>query len=396
VDQARNAEYEVSRAQFPAMRLFQVKRTIAMEPAKDVEVDIPWSECSPEVVPTFSAVGYFFGRELYQTYHIPIGLIHTSWGGTPAEAWTSPVSLRDYPVFQPILDRFAESLPGYDQKYAAWEKELAAWQKTAERLRAEGKDPGRAPGMPYGPKNPHAPSGLYNGMINGLIPYAVTGAIWYQGESNAGRAYQYRRLFSTMIRSWRDAWGQGDFPFLFVQLANYQERKSEPVMEEWAELREAQVHALQLPNVGMAVTIDLGEADNIHPRNKQEVGRRLALAAREIAYGEDVVHSGPMYHDMTVQNSTIRLRFTSTGSGLTALDGPLTGFAVAGIDRVFHWADAVIDRDAVVLSCPQVPHPVAARYAWANNPACNLYNREGLPASPFRTDDWKGNTADKQ
>ena len=231
------------------------------------------------------------------------------------------------------------------------------------------------------------PSALYNAMIAPLIPYGITGTIWYQGEANASRAYQYRELFPKMIEDWRVRWGQGYFPFLFVQLANFMERRDQPTESDWAELREAQLMTLDYPNTGMAVTIDIGEADDIHPRNKQDVGKRLALAARKISYGQDIVHSGPIYKSMQIKDDKIILSFDHVGSGLVAEGDKLTGFAIAGEDGQFFWAEAEIQGDDVIVSSPHVPAPVAVRYGWADNPVCNLYNEEGLPASPFRTKD---------
>jgi sialate O-acetylesterase len=230
-------------------------------------------------------------------------------------------------------------------------------------------------------------------MIAPIAGYTLRGAIWYQGESNAGEAHAYRTLFPAMILDWRIRWREGSFPFLFVQLANWRQRKPQPTASDWAELREAQLMTLALPDTGMAVTVDVGEADDIHPRNKQDVGRRLALAARHLAYGEDLVYSGPIYRSMEVEGNEVRLSFDHVGSGLAARDGEeLVGFAVAGEDRQFAWADARIEGDKVVVSSDLVPSPVAVRYAWADNPACNLVNEEGLPASPFRTDTWPGIT----
>jgi sialate O-acetylesterase len=230
-------------------------------------------------------------------------------------------------------------------------------------------------------------------MIEPLIPYAIRGVIWYQGESNAGRAYQYRELFPRLIRDWRKRWNQGDFPFLFVQLANFMSVKDQPAEDSWAELREAQLLALSEPNTGMVVAIDIGDADDIHPKNKQEVGRRLALNALKIAYKQDVVASGPIYASMQTEGDTMHLQFINIADGLFIKNGEdLKGFAIAGEDRVFRWAEATIDGDTVILWHPQIKNPVAARYAWASNPICNLYNSAGLPASPFRTDDWPGIT----
>ena len=236
------------------------------------------------------------------------------------------------------------------------------------------------------------PAGLFNGMIAPLIPYAIRGAAWYQGESNARKAYQYRRLLPALIKSWRKAWGEGDFQFLIVQLPNYGAHGVQADENAWAELREAQLMALQVPNTGLAVTIDLGEADDLHPHQKAEVGRRLALWALGTTYGGDIVYSGPLYDAMKIENSRIRLSFKHVAGGLEARRGTLRGFAIAGADKRFHGAEAIIDGNTVLVSSPEVSDPVAVRYAWGGNPDCNLYNQEGLPASPFRTDDWPGVT----
>jgi len=233
------------------------------------------------------------------------------------------------------------------------------------------------------------PTVLYNAMINPLLPYGIRGAIWYQGESNAGRAMQYRKLFKALINDWRDAWGQGNFPFYFVQLANFMKRSNKPTDDSWAHLREAQTMALELPNTGMAVTIDIGNAKDIHPKNKQEVGRRLALNALAKTYGKDIPYSGPMYKSMKNEGSKIRLQFTNTDKGLKVKgDKHLKGFAIAGKDKKFVWAKAKIDGNEVVVWNSKIKNPVAVRYAWASNPLCNLYNGADLPASPFRTDTW--------
>ena len=246
---------------------------------------------------------------------------------------------------------------------------------------------------PGPPARANRPMVLFNGMIAPLIPYGIRGAIWYQGENNASRAYRYRSLFPALIKDWRAHWNQGDFPFFFVQLANYQNVRIKPADSDWAELREAQLLTLSEPNTGMAVCIDIGEADDIHPKNKQEVGRRLALNALNLVYDQDVVYSGPLYRKMRVEGNKIRLSFDHIDDGLTAKDGDkLTGFSIAGSNKKFVWADAEIDGETILVSSPAVPVPVAVRYAWASNPVCNLYNGAGLPASPFRTDSWNGVT----
>lgn len=248
-------------------------------------------------------------------------------------------------------------------------------------------------GRPSPPARQHTPTVLFNAMISPLIPYAMRGAIWYQGESNAGRAYQYRDLFPAMITDWRNQWGQGDFPFFFVQLANFMQAQTDPNEQNpWPELREAQTMTLSLPNTGMATIIDIGEADDIHPRNKQDVGLRLALNALHIAYDQDLVYSGPMYTNHERVDNTIVVTFDHIGGGLEAKGGALNGFTIAGEDQQFVWADARIEGNQIIVSSSRVAEPVAVRYAWANNPNATLYNAEGLPASPFRTDNWPGVT----
>ncbi|MGH7601070.1 MAG: sialate O-acetylesterase [bacterium] len=264
-----------------------------------------------------------------------------------------------------------------------------AFSLTGEWRYQLGADLQKLPPRPALANTPNRPTVLYNAMIAPLVPFAMRGAIWYQGESNAGRAHQYRTLFPLLIKDWRARWGQGDFPFLFVQLANYQPVAKEPVDDSWAELREAQTMTLTLPKTGMAVTIDIGDADDIHPGNKQDVGKRLALNARRLVYGENITYSGPIYKSMKIEGNHIRLFFDHAQDGLMSKGGDnLHGFAVAGADRKFIWAEAMIDGKTVVVSSSQIAKPVAVRYAWATNPVCNLYNRAGLPASPFRTDAW--------
>ena len=393
VQASANPKEEIAEADYPKIRLFTVKRTVAEKPQSDCEGN--WSECSPDTVPGFSAVAYFFGRELHKQLNVPIGLIHTSWGGTPAEAWTRRGVLEANADCAPILKRYDDAVARYPQARKEYEQKLLEWKETAEKAMAEEKRPPRRPGAPFGPGNPHSPAGLYNGMIAPLIPYGIQGAIWYQGESNAGRAYQYRTLFGGMIKNWRDDWGQGKFSFLFVQLANFMKVKPEPDESAWAELREAQSMTLALPKTGMAVIIDIGEAADIHPKNKQDVGKRLALWPLAKTYGKKLVYSGPIYKSMKVDDGSIILSFDHVGGGLVAKgDDTLKGFAIAGADRKFVWADAKIDGNTIVVSSDKVSEPAAVRYAWADNPVCNLYNKESLPASPFRTDDWPGVTVD--
>ncbi len=538
VANSNDAAEEIAAADHPGIRLFDVPRTMATQPAETLPPgNAGWMVCSPETIAAFSAVGYFFGRDLNQTLDVPIGLIGTYWGGTNVEAWTSLGALADDPALAekakavPDLDLEKEQAAGNEQAMTwrshfseldkgkrgdaypwssgmdrmAWqpievpglweesgEDELAGlngvvWFRTsfdlpatlagkaaqlhlgpiddsdmtwvnailvgktyddytqlrtydvpADALRSgantlivrvedyagggglygepgqmflevEGEKiplqgnwgyrvgfeaEGQQPGARFGPNS--YPTMLYNAMIHPILNYGIKGAIWYQGESNAGRAYQYRRLFPMMIEDWRAKWGQGDFPFLFVQLANFMAPAEEPKPSAWAELREAQDMTLSLPNTAMASAIDIGEPDDIHPRNKQEVGRRLALAAKNRVYGMDVVPTGPRFESVEFRDGAAYVRFDHVGEGLKVKNkyGYLQGFTLAGADQTFHWAKAeLLDNHTVRVFSDAVQSPVAVRYAWADNPnLANLYNSEGLPANPFRTDDWKGST----
>jgi len=495
-----------------------------------------WKECSPETVPGFSAVAYFYGRHLHNNLDIPIGLIQTAWGGTIVEAWTSAATLKEIPEFTEMVKYIESDETTYEEKLVAAKKNQAEWPDKIEKLLIDkgtqnqgfqnkdfntddwktmelpkiweeleiyvdgvvwfskdinvpeswqgedlilslgkindyditwfnGKKVGRGTevhesrnykipsslvnkgqnrivvqvldignvGGIYGPAvemkltikdksislignwkykidpikievkampkkldqntGANRPTVLYNAMIKPLLPYGIKGATWYQGESDAERAYQYRNLFSSMIKDWRNVWGQGDFPFIFVQLANFMKVIEQPVEHSWAELREAQTMALELPNTGMAVTIDIGDAIDIHPTNKQDVGKRLALNALAKVYEKDIAYSGPMYNSMELEGSKIRLKFSNTNDGLKIMGNKdLKGFAIAGADKKFVWAEAKIEGNEVVVWSPEIENPVAVRYAWASNPTCNLYNGADLPASPFRTDEWKGIT----
>jgi len=534
----KNADEEIAAANYPNLRLFFQPKKVSADPLDATGGS--WMTCTPDNLKAdgdwagFSAVAYFFGKKLQTDLSIPIGLIHTSWGGTPAQAWTSAKELGDkLPEFKPFLaqldaaraakkqaaqsqtDMFAAwykkndpgsaTDPGWaatDVNDADWKsmnvpeffqksgfpefnnqmsvvwfrKEIdlpaesvsqdatlrfmvddndAAWvngvkvgatdgynvprkYKLPANLLKPGKNviairvtdtsnPGGIWGDPAGlaldlgdhpislagswrlklgtvistqnplpatiQDNPNFPTVLYNGMIQPIIPYAVKGAIWYQGESNAGQAYQYRTLLPTMIDSWHHNWGQGDFPFLIVQLAGFGDKQIHPGDDAWAELREAQwMTAQKVRNAGIATAIDIGESADIHPKNKQEVGRRLALVAEAKTYRMKVEYSGPVYHSMKIENGAIRLMFDHAEGGLTAKGDPIVGFAVAGDDHKWFWADAKIDGNTVAVSSAQVPHPVAVRYSWASYLESNLYNQAGLPAFPFRTDTWPGVT----
>jgi sialate O-acetylesterase len=390
-----NYQDEIARADHPRLRMFTVEKAVAARPQPDVKGF--WVAAHPLTVGQWSAVGYFFGRNLLDTLNVPVGLIHSSWGGTPAESWTSRATLESEPEFRSILEAGTKLLGPYPKVFQDFAQQLAQWRQDSDRAEAAGAPVPTAPTAPDDPRrNPWRPSGLFNAMIMPLTPYAIRGAIWYQGESNADRPAQYRKLFPAMIGDWRRAWEEGDFPFLFVQLANWGIYSPH---SNWPELREAQLKTLSVPRTGMAVTIDIGDGSDIHPRDKQDVGHRLALAAQAIAYGRDVIYSGPIYESMTVEGEKIRLHFKYDYAGLMVKNiytPELRGFEIAGADRNFVSGEAKIEGATVVVRSAAVPHPVAVRYGWGMNPWCNLYNRAGLPASPFRTDDWEDASPEKQ
>ncbi len=350
-------QQEVQDADQPMIRILKVKKAISGRPQCDfVSASGGWQECSSSTVAdNFSAAAYFFARNLREAFpEVAIGLVDATWGGTIVESWSSPEAMARVPDLADTLRRYA-ALP---------------------------------PDAPL--KDPNKPSLLFNAMIHPLLAMAFRGVIWYQGESNNRRAWQYRTLFPAMIEDWRAQFAHPGMPFLYVQLANYMAVADQPGESSWAELREAQAMALRLPATGMAVAIDIGDANDIHPKNKQEVGRRLALLALAKVYHKDVICQGPVYKGCRVEGKKVVLSFDTK---LEARDGgELKGFAVVGSDRVFHWAEAQIRGDKITVFSSKVPDPVAVRYGWANNPVCNLVNEAGLPASPFRTDDWPGIT----
>ncbi|MFN7921351.1 MAG: sialate O-acetylesterase [Bryobacteraceae bacterium] len=387
--QVNNAEQEMSSANYPNIRLFRVPLKTSDAPQMDVEAK--WEVCTPDSVKGFSAVLYFFGRGLHKQMNVPFGLIQTAYGGTPVQAWTSREALHSDPALFPMIaewNRAVSEFPEASAKYHAAMKEY-------DIAKRDGKSDARRPVAPRGPGHAHQPSGLYNAMVHPLVPYTIKGAIWYQGESNASRveAPIYRRAFETMIQDWRTRWGIGEFPFFWVQLANF-EKAGSP--KDWVLVQEEQTKTLELRNTAQAVINDIGEPGDIHPKNKQDVGARLALAARHIAYREtQVVYSGPRFKMATREAATtgdrgikMRVWFDSVGGGLKARSGALKGFEVAGPDKQFHAAEARIDGQTIVVSSPDVAEPVAVRYAWAANPDANLVNAEGLPASCFRSVSW--------
>ena len=374
-------EAATAAANFPEIRHFLVKQTVSTNPLS--EVSGSWQVCSPETVTNFSAVGYFFGRDLHKALGVPVGLLHVSWGGTPAETWTRKEAFETNSLLAPILARYTNDIATYSARLAKYQSDeprlKEEYTNAVAKALAEAKPTPRPPSPPKDPlKWQNSPSMLFNGMLHPVIPYAMRGVIWYQGESNSGRAKEYRDLFPAMIADWRTLWGEGNFPFLFVQLAPY--RGTGP------EIRESQLLTLaKSTNTAMVVTTDHGAANDIHPTEKEPVGQRLALAARALAYGDRIEYSGPLFSEARFRGTNAIVSFTHVGTGLVAKDGDLKGFEVAGSDGKFVPATAVIDGLTVVASSPEVPVPSAVRYGWTNVPEVNLFNAAGLPASPFRS-----------
>ena len=351
---------EVEKAEYPGIRFCAVPQVLGLKEQNDILAK--WTTCNPQTAMSFSAVGYFFGSKLHTELDVPIGLISSNWGGSSAEAWVSPeVINRDFP-------EFGDSVGRYD----GWIEQAGETYKGKEK--------------PKG-LNHRCPSVLYNSMLRPLMPFSFRGVVWYQGESNVKQPEQYQKLFPALIRDWRDRWDIGEFPFYFVQIAPFA-YKREPVSAAF--LREAQMMTLSEPNTGMAVTMDIGDPTNIHPKKKKPVGERLARLALNRTYGRsDIVDSGPLYSGYEVDGNKIRLRFTSVGGGLASRDSePLTHFTIAGADKAFVEAQAVIDGDSIVVSSVAVKEPVAVRFAWGSGDMPNLANKDGLPASSFRTDSW--------
>lgn len=381
------AESDIQNSANPNLRVFQVAKRRSYQPKTDLAyAKHAWAVAGPDAVRDFSAVGYYFGRDLQADLKVPVGIIHTSWGGSPAEVWMSMGTLRRNHIYnRDILDAAAREQKNYDLSLVAWAKEKAAAEAKGEKF---------TKGQPW---PPWSPAELYNGQLLPIVPYAIKGALWYQGESNAGHAWQYRDLFADMIKDWRHIWHEGDFPFYAVQLAPWdgnkhrsiQEITAKPVESAWAELRDAQNYvAATLPNVKVAVITDVGDKDDIHPTKKVPVGHRLALLAEKNVYHLKVVDHGPDLNTISYQGKELHLRFENVGNGLKTIDGGApTGFAIAGTNGVYHWADAKLSgKNEVVLSSTEVPEPKTIRYGWADYPVVNLANSSDLPASPFRTD----------
>ena len=385
VNRCQEYEQEKAAAVFPQIRMFTVTREVATEPQRRCKGE--WVVCSPETVGGFSGTAYFFGREIHRRLGVPVGLINSSWGGTPIESWTRAAAQAAVPELAPVLDPWtARTAQPWDEEteMAAFAKQSAAWRERAKKAKEAGTPAPRAPRKPVAPRlDPHHPANLYNGMIAPLAPYALRGALWYQGESNArdASAHLYGTQLQLLVEDWRSQWGTA-LPFAWVQLPNF--RASD---RNWPLVREGMAHALRLPATGMAITMDIGERDDIHPRNKQEVGRRLSLWALGTVYGQAVdAVSGPLLAGHTLRDRVIVCSFRHTAGGLVAAGGALQGFVIAGTDQAWKPAEARIEGDTVHVSHPEIAQPVAVRYAWAADPVCNLFNAAGLPASPFRTD----------
>lgn len=389
VSGAKDLEQEKQAANLPLIRHFREESQALPEP--QAKCKGKWVICAPETVGGFTAAGYFCGRELHKALQVPVGLINSSVGGTPIESWTSESIQKTVPELQPMLESWVKKQATWDpaKAQADYQKQMDKHKVELEKAKAAGKKAPRAPRQPYEPKvDPYHPGNLFNGKINPLVPYAIRGALWYQGEHNSGNGPLYAYQLQALIKDWRDRWGQGEFPFAWVQLPNYMTPQKDPVESGWPAIRESMLKTLKVPNTGMAITIDVGEAEDIHPKNKQEVGRRLSLWALAKVYGKKCEFSGPLPTGHDIKGAEVICRFSHTEGGLTAKGGDLKGFAIAGADKKWVWANAKIVGDTVVVSSPDVKEPKAVRYAWASNPNCNLYNGAGLPASPFRTDDW--------
>jgi len=387
--QAQNFDQEQTKAGFPQIRQFKVRKNASPEAA--TEVDGEWQVCSPSTVGDFSAVLYFFGRELHQELRQPVGLINSSWGGTPIQTWMpldAVSSATGYASFLKKRKEAAAEWPTREQEILA---DIRAWEEESAKAAGAPIRP-----KPRNPAPPHAgqqmPAGTYRGMIQSLTQFRIRGLLWYQGEHNAREgpagADEYADLLTRLITGWRGAWDLPDLPFFIVQLPNFIEPR-DPTGVSWAYFREAQARVLAVPHTGMAVTIDLGEPDYIHPHNKQDVGLRLARLALADIYHRAVAAHAPAVDQHSILGGEVRVTFKNAEGGLVTRGDKITGFVIAGADRIWHPAMVRVEGDRLVVSNAEVAAPVAVRYGWANNPACNLYNRAGLPLTPFRTDAWK-------
>jgi len=398
LSETANGEAAIAAADHSLIRLFNVSRQVAFKHKPPPLAT--WQACSPASVKEFSAAGYYFGVELQKSLNVPLGLINSSYGGSQAEAWTPVEYLLASADLRPTVERTKIWDAERAQVKADYEQKLKEWRTDSDKAKAAGARPQPSPAVPDALREYRIASSIYDSMIAPLIPFSLRGAFWYQGESNEVRAQQYGILLPTMIKAWRERWGQGDFPFGIIQLPNYRDPKPEPADEAWSHIRETQRRTAQAtPNTGLIVTIDIGEAHDIHPKNKLEVGKRMTLWALAEAYGRKITSSGPGFSKASVAGGKIVLTFDHVGQGVRIRDGDkLDEFAVAGVDHKWHWAEArIVGKNRIEVWSDAVPQPLAARYAFNNNPKHpNLTNESGLPAGPFRTDDWPGPTDGKR
>ncbi len=384
---AKGAEVEIAAANHPNIRLITVPRLGSQQPQDNFEG--AWSVCSPEAVADHSAIAYYFGRTLQGALDVPIGLIDTPWGGSSAEAWVPRDVLEQYSEFSPYLEEWKTRLADYTDD--SFQQEVREWKQKVEEWKSNGKQ-GRKPREPHDPRyDRHRPANIYNGVAHPIIGYGIRGFIWYQGESNSSRHQTYRQLMTVLIKTYRDQWGVGEFPFYWVQLADYREPQLHQDNSTWAFLREAQSQTLDVPHTGQAVIIDSGETNDIHPRDKYTVASRLSRWALANDYGFDMNYRSPSFASMKIEDSRVVLKFSNVSAdGLRCYDSQeVIGFVMAGADQVFHPAAAEITaNNEITLTCPEVSKPVAVRYGWADNPICNVQDHNRLPLTPFRTDDW--------
>ena len=409
LDKDNLASTEIPASANPMIRLLQVDWQSSDTPLDSVRYsdrkkgDV-WLEAAPDTVGGSSAVAYWFGKELQKSTGVPIGLIRSAKGGSPIEAWMPKEALLACEGGREVWDKYQEALKVFPEKNASYQTELKEWQEKTKVATPEEKKAIKRPIPPYGPTDPNHPCGLFYGSVSPYTPLAIKGVIWYQGESNAcspmNQAVNYNSLFPGLIKCWRKEWGQENLPFLFVELAPYRLMSPTPEDSVWSRVRDAQFKALSLPNTGMACILDSGTESDIHPKDKKPVGERLAQWAKAKVYGMNVVPSGPLYEKMEIKGDKIVITFQNAGKGLEARDltlignhqlskDKLQGFAICGDDKKFVWADAAISApNQVTISSAGVKAPVAARYAWASFPLCNLFNKDGLPAPAFRTDNF--------
>ncbi len=395
--ESTNGAVATAAANHPNIRLFNASREVAFR-RRQGKLGV-WSACTPETVKEFSAAGYYFGVDLQKKLSVPIGLLNSSYGGSQAEAWTPVAYLNASPDLKPTVERTRIWAAEREKVRVDYAAAIAKWRDDQDKAKAAGARPSPSPGVPDALRDYRIASSIYDGMIEPLMPFAIKGVIWYQGESNEARAEQYNILLPTMIRAWRERWGQGNFPFGIIQLPNYRAIKPEPEESAWSFIREAQrLTAINTPNTGLIVTIDIGEANDIHPKNKLDVGKRMAVWALRKVYRQKLSDS-PVLIKTEVKNGKIVLTFADVGDGLKIRDGDrLDEFSIAGVDKNWVWADAkIVGKNKVEVWSSKVADPKAVRYAFNSNPKHpNLTNNSGIPASPFRTDNWPDPTAGKR